>query len=358
MRIIVFALLKPSQINYKLIPLSKSDSVNEIIVIRKLKGPVIDKVKYILLPSICRFKLFNLIITPFLLLHYTKKVKPDLILSYHFIPHGFFAWLISALTRLPFIYSQIDIDIQKLLKLPIIGKLILKILKKAIFINVPGSRSKDFFKGVGLIAEKINILHSTIDTENAFYPVNLEIEYDFIYVGVLEKRKKVHLMLQALQRLKEFNIFPRLLIIGDGSQKKILEEIVKELSLSDQVIFLGHQSNILSLINKCRFFLLTSENEGIPCALMEAMACGKVPVTVNVADVSDIVIQNETGFLIEYYDVSLISATLKSCLELSSEKYLFLSTNSRKTIIDNHSYLSATQKWNLLLKRLILENNN
>jgi glycosyltransferase involved in cell wall biosynthesis len=348
MRILVIALLKPSQIKYKIIPLSLANIVSEIFIIRKFAGPAIDKVRYFTLPALCRIKLFNLIVTPIILYFKIKKLKPDLLVSYHFIPHGFFAWLISSLTGVPFIYSQIDLDIQRLVMKPFLRRPILSILKKARYINVPGSKSKAFWFAMGLDPQKINILHSTIDTTNDFYPVETQKLYDFIYVGVLEERKGIHLMLKAISKLKNKGYTPSLLVVGDGVERKHLEHLSERLKIQNQVKFIGHSNRISNLVNKSRFYLLTSRNEGIPCAMMEAMACGVIPVSTDVADVGDIVLEGSTGFLIRDYKVESISNAMAHALE-SKDQFNYLGINARQIIIDEHSYTSATRRWEKIL---------
>jgi glycosyltransferase involved in cell wall biosynthesis len=88
-------------------------------------------------------------------------------------------------------------------------------------------------------------------------------------------------------------------IVGDGEQRKELEFLIENFNLSTKVILLGWRTDIANILKSCDIFVLTSLWEGLPCSILEAMCCGK-PIIANAIDgVKEIVINNETGFLIE-----------------------------------------------------------
>jgi glycosyltransferase involved in cell wall biosynthesis len=352
MKILVFALLKPSQIKYKIVPLSLSDQVNEIIIVRKYPEPEIEKVKYLLLPKICKYKVFNLLLTPFILLFWAHKLKPDLLLSYHFIPHGFFAYIVSFFTRTPFIYSQIDLDIQRLAKIPLVGFLIRKIIKQAMQINVPGSFSKNFWIQQGLDSSKINLIHSTIDTEKDFYPMSKSKDFDFIYIGVLDKNKQVDLIIKSFANL--VLKFPNynLCIIGEGNKKQYLQKLVDELNLNSNITFLGKKHEIADYLNRSRVFVMASKTEGLPCALLEAMSCELLPVATNVGNIPDLIEDGFTGFLVNSMSVDELSFKMELAIN-NYNSHSMMMKNARQMIVSEHSYISATKKWDNLLSSFL-----
>lgn len=348
LKILVIALLKPSQVQHKIVPLSKSRYVGELLIVRKYPGPEIEKVRYLLLPRICRLKAFNLLLTPFVLVRYALREKADLLLAYHFVPHGFFAWFVSVITRIPFLYSQIDLDVHALAKIPLLGRIVTAIVRRAAFINVPGSRSREFWLRRGVGSARINILHSTVDPVHDFRPTGASKTHDLIYVGVLERRKQIERMLQALAEAGRLGVRPSLLIVGEGGPRRRLERLSSRLGLSDRVSFLGHREDIQELMNQAEFFLLTSRNEGIPCAMMEAMACGLIPISTDVADVSDIVVNGLTGVLLKDDRVETIRDGIVGIMA-NKNIWTLLSANSRRIIIEQHSHETATRAWDRLL---------
>jgi glycosyltransferase involved in cell wall biosynthesis len=352
MRILVIAKLQASQLNYKLEPLLAANDVQEILLIRKFKGPEIPKLSYIVLPSLVKYKLFYSFLAPAFAAYYAIKYKPDFILSYHFFPHAIVACIASLFSSKPFIYSQIDQDIQNYLNHKWLRPLIMPVIRKAKFVNVPGSNSKKYWIEKGIDPDKINILHSTINVTRDYFPAAKEKKYDLIYIGSLEKRKQVDLIISALNELKKEGIRPVFATTGEGFDTDNLKKLVREYKLEEQVVFLGNRKDVFELLNSSKIFIITSRNEGIPCALMEAMACELLVISTNTADISDVVIGDQTGFLLKGFEVSEISSTIKNALE-NYDRHLTIRKNAREHIIRNHSYEAATNKWNNLLPRLI-----
>jgi glycosyltransferase involved in cell wall biosynthesis len=351
MSILVIALLKDSQVRYKLEPLAMSSRVERLYLIRKREGPKIPKLKYIVLPSVCKWRPFYLIIAPLYAIFFAWAKETDFILAYHLVPHGVFAFVASLVTGRPFIYSQIDLDIQNYTRNKLLKKLILLFLKKAEHFNVPGSYSKQFWVNLGIKEDKINILHSTIDTKNSFFPTGEEKEYDFVYVGELNPRKQVNLIIDAAKELILAGHNVKLAIIGDGPAKADLIQQTRELGILANVHFLGHKTNICYLLNKSKIFVLISRNEGLPCALMEAMACGLLAVASNVADIPDILIEGETGYLVRGSFSDSVTRALERAL-LNYEKSGLIRMKAREKIMNEHSYNAALKKWNNILERI------
>ena len=112
------------------------------------------------------------------------------------------------------------------------------------------------------------------------YPITkikyrLDIEHreiDFITMGSLYDVKNQALLIQAFSRLT--NQTKELYILGDGVLRKQLEKLVLNLNLQDRVRFLGFQENPVSYLKKAKIFVLSSNQEGLPNALIEAMASG------------------------------------------------------------------------------------
>ena len=74
--------------------------------------------------------------------------------------------------------------------------------------------------------------------------------------------------------LKFFNKNFIYLICGNGELKEYLKNLAKELGVSDKVKFLGYRKDVLEIYKIADLFLFPSKREGLPCSLIEAMACG------------------------------------------------------------------------------------
>ncbi|HWO89850.1 MAG TPA: glycosyltransferase family 4 protein, partial [Gemmatimonadales bacterium] len=104
-------------------------------------------------------------------------------------------------------------------------------------------------------------------------------------IGRLESVKRYDRLLQAFRLLKSslVNAPPLYLVIaGDGSERGRLETLAAELALSEWVRWCGWVTDPLDHYRLCDVFALTSDTEGIPLSLLEAMACGIAPVVTDV----------------------------------------------------------------------------
>lgn len=121
-------------------------------------------------------------------------------------------------------------------------------------------------------------------------------------VGSLIKRKRIEDLIEAINIIiKNQNNFKlKVVIVGDGPERTNLEKLVeKKKGLKDRIIFTGFQSEVLSYINTFDIFVLTSEREGFSRVILEAMYLGKAVVASNIVGPSDLVLNGETGFLVE-----------------------------------------------------------
>ena len=95
----------------------------------------------------------------------------------------------------------------------------------------------------------------------------------FISVGNFRLEKIFPLLLDAFALIKELNC--KLLLVGDGPLNGLLKQKVSDLKITEQVIFCGRDNNPFKYIHKCDSFILSSDVEGFPNVLLEALACGK-----------------------------------------------------------------------------------
>lgn len=352
LRIGVVALLKPSQVYYKLYPLAMCEAVESIYIFRKREySGSIPKLHSHVLPKLMTIKFFYWFITPLYLAYSFKKVKVDVLLSYHFLPHGIFSYIVAKLIGKPFVYSQIDLDVFKQMKSMFWAPIISLTLKDALMINVPGGKSKQVWEKK-FSNKKVNILHSTVDPEY-YIPSLSEKVFDLVYIGVLYPRKQVDLIIKAIALLKDAGENYKLSIVGDGSEMDSLLRLSQDLGLEDNIIFAGHKNDIYPELIKSKAFIMASRNEGLPCALMEAMSCELVCLAPDVADVTDAILDGKTGLIISNTDVNEIAQKISYVMNNYTgldnvRKY------ARQHIINNHSFTSATAKWDKLLSEISL----
>jgi glycosyltransferase involved in cell wall biosynthesis len=128
-------------------------------------------------------------------------------------------------------------------------------------------------------------------------------------VARLETRKGHQFLLDAFKKVTlERKDYPlKLLIIGEGEDREKLENYIKKLNLEDKVIFTGYREDVEELMALMDIFVLTSLREGLPRVLVQAAAVGMPSVAFNVDGVSEIIKDNQNGFLIRPIDVEQLA---------------------------------------------------
>ncbi len=109
--------------------------------------------------------------------------------------------------------------------------------------------------------------------------INFKFKNYFIAVGRLGGEKNYPLLLKAFSQLKNKEI--ELVILGQGELESELKKLSQDLKIQERVHFLGFQSNPFTYISQATAYLMTSEYEGWPNSLAEAMALGKCCISVN-----------------------------------------------------------------------------
>lgn len=348
MKILASAKMGQGTFQAKFIPLALVPEVEKIFVLRRDPGPSIPKVEYILLPPSTRYKVVNFFLTPFILLGHTRRLKPDFLVGYHFIPHALFIYLAGVLTGRKFIFCQTGGECQTYMKYSPARAFIRHLLHKAHFFNVPGIQSLNFWKTHGIKESEIQVLHSTIDTLQ-FVPDESQAPlYDVLYVGILNSRKRVDWIIRAVARIIGEGSPCRVGIVGKGPLEQDLRELANTLGISENIQFFGFQHTVLPFLQKTKIFAMTSEMEGLPVALMEAMACEKLVIGPQVDNIPSVLIDGVTGFSFEKSDFEGFTSKLSYAYRNYS-KLEPLRKAARQTIVDNYSYNVAIKKWQRIL---------
>jgi glycosyltransferase involved in cell wall biosynthesis len=118
-------------------------------------------------------------------------------------------------------------------------------------------------------------------------------------VGRLAVQKNHALLLNAYAELpKALRTNSHLLLVGDGDLRSVLQQQVAQLGLANYVTFAGYRQDIPQLLQAMDGFVLASNYEGLPFAILEAMAMGLPVVATAVDGVRDAVIPGKTGWLV------------------------------------------------------------
>lgn len=139
-------------------------------------------------------------------------------------------------------------------------------------------------------------------------------------VGSLFPVKRWDRLLRALQKVKSVGARDVCLrIAGDGPLRPALEKLAGDLGISGAVEFLGPTHDIPALLRGAKFLVHTSESEGCPNVVMEAMACGLAVVAMEAGDIPYLVEDGKTGFVVRQGDET---AFVERVFQLLSEDEL------------------------------------
>jgi glycosyltransferase involved in cell wall biosynthesis len=126
-------------------------------------------------------------------------------------------------------------------------------------------------------------------------------------VSTLRSWKGHNYLLQAMTRLSAAHPDLRLLIVGDGPQRQNLEHKIAELGLGGKVVLVGQRDDVPLWLNALDIFTLPSYGEeGVPQAIMQAMACAVPVVSTTVGAIGEAVLDGETGILVAPRDADAL----------------------------------------------------
>ncbi len=126
----------------------------------------------------------------------------------------------------------------------------------------------------------------------------------------LEPVKNHPQLFQAMKLLTERGIPARVWLVGDGPLKPEYVRMCAELGIADRVEFLGYRDDVPGLLARADVSVLTSVKEGIPRALLEAMAMELPVIGTRVVGTDETVRDGETGWLVEYGDAEALAERL------------------------------------------------
>src|SRR5260221_2707525 len=259
-------------------------------------------------------------------------------------------------------------DIDHLPRLPL-GKAMLDFLRKSnAFYQVLSTRSHSYLSSHGFRAEQIVHISGSVDTER-FQPAPesrpdpARPERDIICVARLDYAKGVDVLLHAWGRmLREpaewrAHLKPRLHLVGKGVCGAQMERIVAALGIQDSVEFLGSRADVVDLLQQSWGFVMPSRWEGMPNALLEAMACGLPCVATRVSGSEDIIADGVNGLLVEPEQPAEMAQALRRILE-DTELAQRLGREGRATVVRDYQLITIVEQCLELYRRLLAGEKN
>lgn len=146
------------------------------------------------------------------------------------------------------------------------------LFKKAAGVVLQTRECMEFFPKA--VKRKSVILHNPVNEVFFENPYEGEREHTIVTVGRIDENKNQALLLRAFALIAADYPDYQIILYGKGDQEENLKQLADNLGIADRVIFSGNVSDVADKIKKAGVFVLTSNTEGMPNALIEAMVLG------------------------------------------------------------------------------------
>lgn len=287
---------------------------------RKSKNKIIDRIyRYKSLRDICIYE------------------NVDLVLS---MPEDIGIYVIPTLlgTRIPIVVSERNDP----WVMP--NKKITRIIRKIFYPYVDGlifqtDMAASFFSEK--LQRKGKVLPNPLDISRIPLPYKGQRKKEVVAVGRLAKQKNFKLLIEAFAEFNKINPEYKLIIYGEGPLRTELETYAKESIPESAFDFPGKKKDVLQMINKSAMFILSSDYEGIPNVLIEAMAMGMPVISTNCPSggPQTIIVNEKNGLLISVNDKAALVEAMNKLVDSTYSKNLGNNAAElREVLSDNKIY--------------------
>jgi glycosyltransferase involved in cell wall biosynthesis len=245
-----------------------------------------------------------------------KTYKPDLLHAHYATSYG----TLGALTGFhPYIISVWGTDVFNFPQISWLHKQILKynFFKADRILSTSQIMARQTAK---YTRKKIDITPFGIDL-NVFKPDRKLKADSSIYIGIvksLENKYGIDYLIKAFKIIvdKHSQLSVRLLIVGGGSQETKLKNLTEQLQISNKTIFTGlvKYDEVVSYHNKLTITVFPSLEESFGVAVLEASACEKPVIVSNVGGLPEVVLNGETGIIVEPKDPEKLAVEIEKLL--------------------------------------------
>jgi glycosyltransferase involved in cell wall biosynthesis len=210
---------------------------------------------------------------------------------------------------------------------------------------------------------KMRVVYNGVDTER-FLPdgqVRLRIrreaeigkQFVWLAVGRLEAPKDYPTLIRAFARVSAAREDTLLWIVGDGPLRGQLEALSREMGLQLGVRFWGVRADVPDLMNAADAFVMSSNREGLPNALIEAQACGLPAVVTDVGGNAEVVVHEETGFVVPPQNPDALADAMLRLMNLPAEMRQQMGALARQRVEQQFSLESVVTQWENLYYELL-----
>jgi glycosyltransferase involved in cell wall biosynthesis len=284
--------------------------------------------------------------------------RPDVILAFFGIPSGAVSWVVKKFTGIPYLVSlrggdvpgfrPYDFAFYHRLASPFLNGI--WHCAGAVVANSQGLRqlAANFNNQIAIqvIPNGVDIHQFSLPEKRDWKPPKM------LFVGRLVYQKGLDLLVNALGELRELPW--HLTLVGDGPHRYELEALAKGFGFADRIEFKGwiHKDVITQEYSEANLFVFPSRHEGMPNAVLEAMASGLPVVASNIAGNEELIIHGKTGLLVPPENPQVLRDELRKILP-DSEGRMKMGLESRKRVENNFTWERVADQYLTLLQGII-----
>ncbi|MBI3158244.1 MAG: glycosyltransferase family 4 protein [Chloroflexi bacterium] len=240
---------------------------------------------------------------------------PDFTIAYFGIPSGPAAWLMKAIYKVPYIVSLRGGDVPGFRPYDFknfhrMGAPLIRFVWRHAAAVVANSQGLRALAVAFEPRQDVAVIPNGVSA--ADYP-SVQRDWraaELVFTGRVVYQKGLDLLFKALADLKRLDW--RLMVVGDGPRLADLQRMAAEFGYAERARFPGWQSRqeVREHLQRANLFVYPSRDEGMPNALLEAMAAGLPAVATRIAGNEELVLDGQTGLLVPPNDVAALQAAL------------------------------------------------
>ena len=203
------------------------------------------------------------------------------------------------------------------------------------YITVYGKSFLKYTEKIGLPKSKVRVTPTGINLNTKAPDKNIREVFNIrnndkivLFVGHINKRKGIDLIIKTAQLLKGKNI--KFILVGDGPEREKSIKLVSNSGLDEKIIFVGNRFDVHNFYNIADIFFLPSRGEGLAGVLMEAMIYQVPIVTSNITGTRDLVTHLKNGLLCETENYKCYALSIERLLKDENLRKKFKENGLRK----------------------------
>lgn len=244
-----------------------------------------------------------------------REAKVDVVQTHHF-NQLFYSIPGALLTGARIIHTEHSIECYKRRKLRLALMGLSLFCRKVVAIGTDGATV--LRKQVGIPARKLQIIRAGVDVDSfrgsrreARQRLGLGQQDQVVAIIARLYPEKNHLLLlHAFARVLTMLPNARLLIAGGGTEEQAIRDRIAQLGVGQRVQVMGVRRDVGCILAACDVFCLCSDREGLPIAVLEAMAASRPVVATAVGDLPTVVLDGQTGRLVPPRNADVLAAAL------------------------------------------------